>query len=69
MDNHWHILFKEIGERGITKFMRKLTTAYTMYFNEQYNRVGPLFQGTFKAEHVNDDSYLQYIYAHTLESS
>ena len=64
MDNYWHILVKEIGERGITKFMRNLTTAYTMYFNEQYNRVGLLFQGTFKAEHVNDDSYLQYIYAY-----
>lgn len=64
MDNHWHILVKEIGERGINKFMRKFATAYTMYFNEQYNRVGSLFQGTCKAENVNDDSYLQYIYAY-----
>ena len=64
MPNHFHLLIKEISERGITEFMRKVTTAYTMYFNKKYERVGPLFQGAFKAEHVTRDEHLKYLYAY-----
>lgn len=41
--------------------MQKLITAYTMYFNKRYERTGALFQGRFKAEHVDDDEYLKYL--------
>ena len=64
MDNHFHILVKEIEEGGITIFMKRLMTGYTMYFNRKHKRVGPLFQGTFKAEHASDDEYLKYLYAY-----
>jgi putative transposase len=64
MPNHFHILVKEIKEGGVTKFMGKLTTGYSMYFNKTHKRVGPLFQGRFKAEHVDRDEYLKYLYAY-----
>lgn len=64
MDNHIHLLVKEIDDNGISHFMQKLMTAYTMYFNQKYKRVGPLFQGVFKAEHADDDQYLQYLCAY-----
>ena len=64
MDNHIHLLVKEINDNGVSHFMQKLMTAYTMYFNQKYKRVGPLFQGVFKAEHADDDQYLQYLYAY-----
>ena len=64
MPNHFHLLVKETSENGITEFMRRLTTAYTMYFNKKYKRVGPLFQGTFKAEHVDEDRYLKYLFSY-----
>jgi len=64
MLNHFHILVKETTENGITEFMRKLTTGYTMYFNKKNKRSGALFQGTFKAQHVNYDEYLKYLYAY-----
>lgn len=64
MPNHFHLLIKEIIDGGITEFMRKITTAYTMYFNKKYNRVGPLFQGVFKAEHVTRDEHLKYLFAY-----
>lgn len=64
MDNHFHILVKEVSEGGITTFMKRLMTGYTMYFNRKHKRVGPLFQGTFKAEHAADDDYLKYLYAY-----
>lgn len=64
MPNHFHILIKEITENGISDFMEKLLTAYAMYFNKKYKRVGPLFQGTFKAEHVERDEHLKYLFAY-----
>lgn len=64
MPNHFHLLVKETSENGITEFMRRLTTAYTMYFNKKYKRVGPLFQGTFKAEYVDEDKYLKYLFSY-----
>lgn len=64
MSNHFHLLIKETTEGGISKFMSKITTAYTMYFNKRYERSGALFQGTFKAEHANSDEYLKYLFSY-----
>ena len=41
--------------------MQKLLTAYTMYFNKKYKRVGGLFQGRFKAVHVNKDAHFIHL--------
>ncbi|MBI2062562.1 MAG: transposase [Candidatus Yanofskybacteria bacterium] len=64
MPNHFHILVKEINQNGLSTFMEKLATGYSMYFNKKYERVGPLFQGRFKAEHVSRDEHLKYLYAY-----
>ena len=64
MPNHFHILAKETSEGGISKFMEKLGTGYSMYFNKKNARTGFLFQGNFKAEHVDSDEYLKYLYAY-----
>ena len=61
MPNHFHLLIHEIEEGGISKFMQKILTGYTMYFNKKNNRSGSLFQGKFKATHVADDNYLKYL--------
>lgn len=64
MPNHFHILAKEICQNGLSMFMQKLTTGYSMYFNKKYERVGPLFQGKFKAEPIQRDEHLKYLYAY-----
>lgn len=61
LTNHFHLLLKELTEGGISKFMQKLLTGYSMYFNTKYERSGSLFQGTFRAKHVNTDLYLKHI--------
>ena len=38
MPNHFHLLIHEKIENGISKFMQKLLTAYTMYFNKKNER-------------------------------
>ncbi len=64
MPNHFHILVSPKTDSGLSKFIQKLSTGYSMYFNNKYDRTGTLFEGKFKAELVNDDRYLKYLYAY-----
>lgn len=61
MPNHFHLMAKELHEGGISKFMQKLGTAYTGYFNKKRERSGALFQGRFKTRHASKDPYCSYI--------
>ncbi|MDP3645752.1 MAG: transposase [bacterium] len=61
MPNHIHFVLKEIQEGGISLFMQKVFTGYTMYFNERNERTGSLFAGTFKSKHVVNDDYLKLL--------
>lgn len=45
----------------MTKLMRRIMTAYSTYFNKQYDRVGHLFQGSYKAVRINNEAYLWHI--------
>lgn len=35
-----------------------------MYFNKKHDRSGALFEGKFKAKHVDGDEYLKYLFAY-----
>jgi len=59
--NHYHLILKQNFEKGIEKFMHKLSTGYTNYFNKKYNRSGSLFQGRFKAIHIDSNEYLLHL--------
>src|SRR3989344_593134 len=61
MGNHFHFLLKQLKDNGIVKFMAKFTNSYTKYFNTKRERVGPLFQGVFKAVHVGYDEQLLHL--------
>lgn len=61
MPNHFHLMVYQSTDDGITKLMRRVMTGYVMYFNNKYNRVGSLFQGRYKASHINADAYLHHI--------
>ncbi|OGD93952.1 hypothetical protein A2697_05680 [Candidatus Curtissbacteria bacterium RIFCSPHIGHO2_01_FULL_41_44] len=61
MPNHFHLLLKQFSKEAITTLMRCLSNSYTKYFNEKYDRVGPLFQGKFKAVLVENDNYLLHL--------
>ena len=62
--NHFHFILTQLVERGIEKFMHRLGTGYTMYFNEKHKRSGALFQGRFKANHINSNEYLLHASAY-----
>ncbi|KKR18265.1 MAG: putative transposase [candidate division CPR2 bacterium GW2011_GWC1_41_48] len=61
MPNHFHLLVRQTGDEGLSEFMRGLLTNYVMYFNKRHDRVGSLFQGTYKAAPVLADEYLLHV--------
>lgn len=61
MPNHFHLVLQEISDNGISKFMQKIGTAYTMYFNIKNERTGNLFLKPFRARHITDDAYFSHI--------
>lgn len=61
MQNHFHVLLREVKQGGITAFMRKLGTAYTMYFNVKNQRVGNLFVKPFRSKMVSNTGYHLHI--------
>ena len=64
LPNHYHLLLKQNVDDGISKFMQRLGTSYTKYFNKNENRSGSLFQGKFKARHISGDFALPMISAY-----
>jgi putative transposase len=59
--NHYHILMRQKRESGIERFMHKIGTSYTNYFNKRYDRTGALFQGRFKSAHIKSNDKLLYL--------
>lgn len=64
MPNHFHLYLTPVAKDGISKFMQRVQTAYTMYFNKRHERSGALFQGTFKAQHIAGNNYAKYLFSY-----
>ena len=66
MPNHFHLIIREIIDRGISRFMQKIG-GYTGYFNKQYNRIGNLFGSTYKCIEIKSNAQLFAVfnYVHT----
>lgn len=74
MPNHFHIYLttnpknshkSDMWDKNrVSEFMRKLSTAYSKYFNFKYNRTGGLFEGTFKSTLVSNDIQAKYLFSY-----
>ena len=64
MPNHFHLLITQPENGNIARFLHKLCTAYSMYYNNKYSRTGKLFEGKFRSERAGDDRYLKYLFSY-----
>jgi len=64
MDNHFHLLISENSPGGISKFMLKLLTSYSKYFNTINKRTGRLFESEYKSRWCDSDPYLKYLFCY-----
>jgi len=46
--NHYHLILKQLKENGITEFMRKIGTGYTMYFNKKTKEMEYFFKASLR---------------------
>ena len=72
MPNHFHLYVTPhsssfdglVKEGGISYFMRKLGTSYSMYFNKRHGRTGRLFENVFKSTHIFNDEQAKYLFSY-----
>ena len=57
MPNHVHMVL-QLGRGPLSRIIQNLAGRYTRRFNKCHGRVGHLFQGRFRANLVDADSYL-----------
>ena len=61
MPNHFHIILRQKEDKGIEKYMHRIGVGYTMYFNQKNERSGSLFQGRYKARHIDSPGMLSHL--------
>lgn len=65
MTNHIHLLIAEKDD-PIGTVIKSLGVAFASYYNKRYERTGPIFEGRFRSEPVEDINYfvnlLHYIH-------
>jgi putative transposase len=61
MPNHFHLLLQQTDCQAMGRFMQRLSIAYVMYFNKKRQRVGPLFQGKYKAVRIIGSRHLMEV--------
>jgi len=61
MPNHFHLLIQQRTEERISNFLSRFTNSYTRYFNTKRSRIGPLFQGRFKAVRIEGEEQLIHV--------
>lgn len=61
MANHFHLLLRQKEKSDMEFFMRSLGGKYVKYFNKKYERLGPLFQGIYKAVLIESEEQLLHI--------
>ena len=57
MTNHFHLVV-ETPRANLGRFMHRLQTAHTVYFNRRHRRCGHLMQGRYGARLVEKDAYI-----------
>lgn len=62
--NHFHFILEQVADRGIERFMHKLGMGHSKFINAKYKRSGALFQGSFKAIHIDSNEYLLHASAY-----
>jgi len=61
MPTHFHLILKQLKEKGISIFMRNILNSYSHYFNIKHKRKGPLWESRFQNKFVETDEQLLHL--------
>ncbi|MCF2684177.1 transposase [Faecalicatena contorta] len=72
MSNHFHLLMRAPIEE-LSAFMARILSVYAVYYNQKHNRVGYVFDGRFRSQCIEDESYffncLRYIHLNPIKAN
>ena len=57
MGNHYHFVL-QTSATNLSTLMRRINSGYSLAFNHRHGRSGHVFEGRFKAIHVDREAYL-----------
>lgn len=60
----FNMLATPVALNGIARFMQKVQTAYTMYFNYKYQRDGRIFHSSYKSVPAESHDHLKYLFSY-----
>lgn len=61
MPNHLHFALRQEMDNGIRQFMQRLLNSYAHYYNLKYQARGHVFEGNFKAVHIETEEQLIHL--------
>ncbi len=61
MPTHYHLMVTLKTDELSARLMQPFSVSYTKAINKQQGRVGPLFQGPFRAVWVDKDGYMMHL--------
>jgi putative transposase len=65
MTNHYHLQATPLFDFSVSRAMQKLDGRYARWYNRRHERIGPLWNGRFRAIEIADEKYwltcLRYI--------
>lgn len=61
MPNHYHLLLKQLQDKGIEKFISNFQNSFAKYFNLLKSNTGPVFQCPFKSKLISNESEFLHV--------
>jgi len=61
MPNHYHFLLRQDGLQSAGWLPQRVFNSYTKAFNKRYGRTGTLLEGSYRAIHIDQESYLLHL--------
>lgn len=73
MPNHYHLLVRQERHHKVGLFIQHTFNSYTKAINKRLKRSGTLFEGPYRAIHVDDEAYLihlcRYIHRNPIDAN
>jgi len=61
MPDHYHLVVKILKSHLLFKYINDIENSYTHYFNLKFDRIGPLWQTSFKALRIISNEQLLHV--------
>ncbi|OGK23241.1 hypothetical protein A3A46_04510 [Candidatus Roizmanbacteria bacterium RIFCSPLOWO2_01_FULL_37_13] len=62
MPDHYHLLVKIIEEDYFSKYISDVENSFTRFFNVKFERIGPLWQTSFKSVRIKSNEQLLHVH-------